>query len=107
MVALHGRATRAHRTFGLRTLGQPNLRYFSSYVIRIARGTHQGAPRAAGVTERRRATAADMSRSSAASTASSKGWERSGSGQKGVVRRPQARRGVDEVQNVVEQRRGE
>jgi hypothetical protein len=34
---------------------------------------------------------------------SSKGWERSGSGQKGVVRRPQARRGVAEVQNTVEQ----
>jgi hypothetical protein len=48
MVALHCRATWAHQTFGLLTLGQPNLGYFPSYVIRTARGTHQGAPRVAG-----------------------------------------------------------
>jgi hypothetical protein len=51
--------------------------------------------------------AADLSQSLTASVASSTGWEWSGSGQKGAVRRPQARRWVAEVQNVTERRRGE
>jgi hypothetical protein len=99
--ARHGRAIGPHRILGLCTLGQLNLGYFPLYVIRTVWGTHQGAPRAVGVTERWRAMVTDLSWSSAASVASSEGWKQSGSGQKGVVQHPQARRGVVEVQNTV------
>jgi hypothetical protein len=102
MAVLHGRATRAHRTFGLHMLGQPNLEYFLSYVIRTARGTHQGAPWAAGVTDRWRAMVTNLSWCSTASTVSSKGCEQLGSDQQGAVHHPQALRGVAEVQNTVE-----
>jgi hypothetical protein len=105
----HGVAdvARAHQIFGLRTLGQLNLGYFLLFKIRTARGTHQGARRAVGVTERWRTMAPDLSQSSAASAVSSKGWKLSGSDKKGAVRRSQARRGVTEVQNAIERRRSE